>query len=432
MFEVKEKPKMVERAFLVGIQTPEMNAREGEELLAELAELVRSLEIGVVGSLLVNLREPKARFLVGGGKTEEILAAVKEHKADAIVFDEELTPAQQRNWEKESSLCVIDRQEVIIDIFGQRAQTKEATLQVELARMEYSLPRLKRAWTHLSRQRGGGGTVVRGQGETQLEADRRLVQTRIAKLKRELAEVRQHREIQRKQRLRRPVPTAALVGYTNAGKSSLLNSLTGAGVLVEDKLFATLDPTTRQCHLPDGQKVLLTDTVGFVRRLPHKLVDAFRATLEEALLADVLIHVVDLSSPDAEEHRQTTLSVLEELGADESKLVTVYNKIDAVGNLDEMERFRFLHREALFVSAHTKEGLPQLGEKIGQIIAGESLSVAVLIPYDKYDLVGKLHDLDAVTEQRNEDDGVYLECLIPPKFEPLVHDYLIEPVAGQR
>lgn len=423
---------MVERAFLVGIQTPEMSAREGEELLAELAELVRSLEIGVVGSLLVNLREPKARFLVGGGKTEEILAKVKELKADAIVFDEELTPAQQRNWEKESKLCVIDRQEVIIDIFGNRAQTKEATLQVDLARMEYSLPRLKRAWTHLSRQRGGGGTVVRGQGETQLEADRRLVQTRIAKLKRELAEVRQHREIQRKQRLRRPVPTAALVGYTNAGKSSLLNALTGAEVLVEDKLFATLDPTTRQFHLPDGQKVLLTDTVGFVRRLPHKLVDAFRATLEEALLADVLVHVVDLSSQDAEEHRETTLGVLAELGADESKLLTVYNKIDAVEDKDELERLRFLHREALFVSARTKEGLTGLGEKIGQIIAGETLSLAVLIPYDKYELVGKLHDLDAVTTQRNEDEGVYLECLLPPKFEPLIHDYIIDPVVGQR
>ena len=424
MFDVKEKPKMVERAFLVGIQNPDMNPREGEDLLEELAELVKTLGIGVVGSTLVALREPKARFLVGGGKTREILEAAKENKCDAIIFDEELTPAQQRNWEKESNLCVIDRQEVIIDIFGQRAQTKEATLQVELARMEYSLPRLKRAWTHLSRQRGGGGTVVRGQGETQLEADRRMVQTRIARLKKELAEVRQHREIQRKQRLRRPVPTAALVGYTNAGKSSLLNALTGAEVLVEDKLFATLDPTTRQCHLPDGQKILLTDTVGFVRRLPHKLVDAFRATLEEALLADVLLHVVDLSSPDAREHHQTTLGVLEELGADEKKILTVYNKIDLVEE-EKRNQFRLLLRKDLQVSAHTGEGLDLLRQKMGEVIAGKMNAYSLRIPYDQYEMVGKLHDLDAVSNQSNRDDAVYLEVILPEKYQSLIEGFIL-------
>lgn len=427
MFEVREKPKMVERAYLVGIQTPEMRPGEGENLVEELAELVRTLGIEVIAREVVTLRDPQPRFLVGQGKAEGIIAAAKAEKCDVIVFDHELSPAQQRNWETESKLCVIDRQEVIIDIFASRAQTKEASLQVNLARMQYSLPRLKRAWTHLSRQRGGGGTVVRGQGETQLEADRRMVKERIAKLKRELAEVRQHRDIQRQKRLRRPVPTAALVGYTNAGKSSLLNALTGATVGAEDKLFATLDPTTRQCFLPDGQKILLTDTVGFVRRLPHNLVDAFRATLEEAVLADVLLHVVDCSSPDAAAHQQTTLEVLRELGAEEKKILTVYNKIDRL--LPESTEGIFgvspvpVHR----VSARTGAGLPELMGAIGEVIAEDALTLDLLIPYDRYELVGRLHELDSVTSQENRDDGVYVHCVLPARqaspFQPFALDH---------
>lgn len=413
MFEVREKPKMVERAYLVGVQTPAMRPGEGESLLEELAELVRTLGIEVIAREIVPLREPQPRFLVGQGKTEAIIAAAKAEKCDVVVFDDELSPAQQRNWETESKLCVIDRQEVIIDIFAGRARTKEATLQVNLARMQYSLPRLKRAWTHLSRQRGGGGTVVRGQGETQLEADRRMVKERISKLKKELVEVRQHRDVQRQKRLRRPVPTAALVGYTNAGKSSLLNALTGSTVGAEDKLFATLDPTTRQCFLPDGQKVLLTDTVGFVRRLPHGLIDAFRATLEEAVLADVLLHVVDVSSPEAEAHQQTTLEVLRELGADEERILTVYNKVDRLPSSDRDNPFASLGPKSHRVSAHNGQGLTTLMTGIGRMIAEDAVALDLLIPYDRYDLVGRLHDLDSVTDQENRDEGVYLHCLLP-------------------
>lgn len=334
MFEIKEKPKMVERALLVGVYRRGDDERIARNLLDELAELTRTLGIGIVGDQLVRIQQPQPKFFVGSGKAEEICELARELQADVIVFDNELTPAQQRSWESHSKLCVIDRHEVILDIFAKRAQTKEARLQVALARMEYSLPRLTRAWTHLSRQ--GGGVGAKGEGETQLETDRRLVRKRIDKLKTELTEVRARRATQRKQRERVPVPHAAIVGYTNAGKSSLLKRMTEADVLVADKLFATLDTTTRRIELPNNRPLLLTDTVGFVRNLPHDLVDAFKATLEEAVLADFLIHVVDASQPDAIAFHKTTLDVLQELGAEEKPILTVFNKID----LAEPEQLR--------------------------------------------------------------------------------------------
>src|SRR3954462_1943462 len=265
------RPNILERAFLVGVQTSEMRDGEGAELLSELKELVENLRITVTRSTLVNLRRPTPALLLGSGKAEELIALAKEDGADVIVFDEALSPGQQRNWEEMSGLAVIDRQEVILEIFADRARTREAILQVALARMEYSLPRLTRAWTHLSRQRGAGS--MGGEGETQLEQDRRIVRDRITHLKAELASVVKQRDVQRRRRQRVPIPTTAIVGYTNAGKSSLLNQLTGAAVLAADKLFATLDPTTRQLELPDGRKLLVTDPVGFIRRLPHRLVE---------------------------------------------------------------------------------------------------------------------------------------------------------------
>ena len=239
---------------------------------------------------MLAIRKPQAKYLVGAGKAIDLIEEARLHDCDVIIFDNELTPAQQRNWEQaaEEKILVIDRQEVILDIFGTRAQTKEAVLQVELARLEYNLPRLKSAWTHLSRQRGGG-SVQRDAGETQLEMDQRMVRTQISKVKRELKTVIQHRHLQRKKRMTVPVPTCAIVGYTNAGKSSLLNKLTNSDILAEDKLFATLDPTSRRCPLPSGQPLIATDTVGFVRNLPHRLVDAFKATLEEAVVSNFLI-----------------------------------------------------------------------------------------------------------------------------------------------
>lgn len=429
MISAEEIQRKVTRALLVGVQMPSMKPHEGETLLEELKELVENLEIEVVDTVLVRLREPIPHFFTGKGKTAEIIAHAKEIGADCIVIDEDLSPTQQRNWESESKICVIDRREVILDIFADRAQTREAILQVGLARMQYSLPRLRRAWTHLSRQRGGN-TGARGQGETQLEADRRIVTDRIARFRRELKEVQQHRAVQRQKRMRIPIPTAAIVGYTNAGKSSLLNKLTQAGVLSEDKLFATLDPTTRQLTLPDGQTVLMSDTVGFIRRLPHTLVDAFKATLEEVVVADFLIHVIDVTNPDLEEHAKTTMSVLDEIGATGKRTITVFNKIDLRGDPERLRAIHMHHPDAAYVSAHTGEGLEELLGRITDIMHEMAHPVELLIPHDRHDVLGKLHSAGGVHKQDIRDEGVYVVGRFPAGLTGLINPFRMNQRAG--
>jgi GTP-binding protein HflX len=285
--------------------------------------------------------------------------------------------------------------------------------------MEYSLPRLKRAWTHLSRQRGKG--AMGGEGETQLEQDRRLVRDRIVKLKEELASVLQQREVQRRRRMRKPVPGVAIVGYTNAGKSSLLNKLTGAQVLAADKLFATLDPTTRQLVLPDGRTLLATDTVGFIRRLPHRLVEAFKATLEEVVVSDFIIHVLDVANPNVEHHFATTMEVLGELGAAEKPMIIAFNKVDAA-DPKTLAFMRAHHPEALFISVHTGEGLDRLLARCAELAIDDQLSADLLIPHDRYDVVAKLHQIGTVAEQETRDEGVFVRGRFPIKqralFEP--------------
>ena len=322
---------MVERAMLIGITLPEEQASNTRSLLDELRELVSTLGIEIKHERMIAIRKPQAKLLVGTGKADELVKEAQKYDCDVIVFDNELTPAQQRNWEEAAGgkILVIDRQEVILDIFGKRAQTKEAVLQVELARLEYNLPRLKSAWSHLSRQRGGGA-IQRDAGETQLELDQRMVRTQISRVKIQLRDVIQHRGTQRKKRMSVPIPTCAIVGYTNAGKSSLINKLCHSDILAEDKLFATLDPTSRRCPLPSGQALVITDTVGFVRNLPHRLVNAFKATLEEAIVSNFLIHLLDVGSPEIDAHARTTLELLNELGAKDKKIITVFNKIDAL------------------------------------------------------------------------------------------------------
>ncbi len=425
MFEVKEKPRMVERALLVGVETPQTGHTEAENLLEELRELVRNLRVHVVDSVIVRMKTPTPRLLLGAGKAAEIIKHARDLNCDCIVFDHELSPGQQRNWETESRLCVIDRQEVILDIFGERAHTREAVLQVDLARMEYNLPRLKRAWTHLSRQRGGGVTQ-RGEGEAQLELDQRMVRNRIARLKRELGDVVKQRAVQRKQRERIPVPTGAIVGYTNAGKSSLLNQLSGSGIYAANQLFATLDPTTRQLELPSGQKALLTDTVGFVRRLPHRLIDAFKATLEEAVVADFLVHVVDASTPAFEDHYQTTLAVLHELGADHKPTFVVFNKIDKIeGSAPRMLDFREEMHPILQVSAHTGTGLAALRAAIDAHLANKLTITELLIPYNRYDLISRLHDSGCIKEEKAQDQGVHIVGNIPSRLRNQVEPFLL-------
>ncbi len=400
-----DKPAKLERAFLIGVQTAEMSAGEGAELLAELRELVENLRINVARAELVTLRRPNPALLLGSGKSEELVALAKAEEADVIVFDEALSPAQQRNWEELSGMAVIDRQEVILEIFADRAHTREAILQVALARMEYSLPRLTRAWTHLSRQRGKG--AMGGEGETQLEQDRRIVRDRIAHLKEELAAVVRQRDVQRRKRQRVPVPTCAIVGYTNAGKSTLLNTLTGARVLAADKLFATLDPTTRQLELRGNQKVLVTDTVGFIRRLPHGLVDAFKATLEEVVVADFLVHVLDVTNPNVEHHHATTLAVLGELGAAGKTMLTVFNKVDAATPA-MLTRARRLAPDALFVSALSREGLDHLEDRCLELIAEAHQSTELLVPHARYDVIARLHAVGHVQSEEQLDEAVRL------------------------
>jgi GTPase len=416
-----DKPAKLERAFLVGVQTPEMDPGEASELLSELKELVENLRITVAHAELVNLRRATPSLLLGTGKAEEIIAAAKAADADVIVFDEALSPAQQRNWEELSGLAVIDRQEVILEIFSDRAHTREATLQVALARMEYSLPRLTRAWAHLSRQRGKG--KMGGEGETQLEQDRRIVRDRITHLKKELASVVQQRDVQRRKRQRIPIPTCAIVGYTNAGKSTLLNTLTGAQVLAADKLFATLDPTTRQLVLRGNQKLLVTDTVGFIRRLPHGLVEAFKATLEEVVVADFLVHVLDVTNPNVDHHHATTLAVLNELGAGDRTMVTVFNKVDAA-TPEMIAHARRLAPDGLLVSALTRAGLDKLEARCLELIAEAHSATELLVPHERYDVIARLHSVGHIQSEEQRDDGVLLRGRFPPTqaafFAPFV------------
>jgi GTP-binding protein HflX len=415
MIDTHESDHQVERALLVGAYTEGSARREAESLLEELAELVSTLGIPIVERMLVHHRENHARLLIGSGKAEEIAARVKELGCDVIVFDNELSPSQQRNWEELAGVTVIDRQEVILDIFARRAQTREARLQIELAQLEYSLPRLTRAWGHLVRQ--GGGIGARGEGETQLEQDKRRIRNAIDRCKRELETVRSTRATQRKDRQRTPVPNAAIVGYTNSGKSSLLRRLTGADVLIEDKLFATLDTTTRKVALPNHQPLLLTDTVGFVRRLPHRLVEAFRATLEEAALADFLIHLLDASQPEVVEFFNTTMAVLAELGADKRPMLVAFNKIDKITDPAALAALRCHFPDALFLSVKTGEGLEALIARMAEMVAAESATREFRIPQSESALIARLHREGRVLETHYEGDQVRLLATVPARLE---------------
>ena len=407
---------MVERAILAGFHFKGEDLSRSESLLVELEELVTTLGIPVKDRLLVSCSRPHPRLLATGGKAAEIVDRARAIDADVIVIDNDLAPNQQRSWEQLSGMCVIDREEVILDIFAERAMTREASLQVELARMEYSLPRLTRAWTHLSRQSGAGGTGLRGEGEKQLEVDRRIVRRRIDRLRSDLAAVRKRRATQRKERMRVPLPHAAIVGYTNAGKSSLLQRLTGANVLVEDKLFATLDTTTRKVRLPDGQSLLLTDTVGFVRRLPHRLVEAFKATLEEAVLADFRVHVIDASQPNALEFYETTMDVLDELGADRERVITVLNKIDLVEDRTHLAAFHSRFPQAACISARTGEGIDKLCHQLVDMLSLQVSRIEYAIPFNRSDLVSSLYDVGKVLSTEYEGTEVRVHAIVPNRL----------------
>src|SRR3954471_5987804 len=329
-----------ERALLIGLEQDGVSKWDLRDSMEELAELANSAGAHVVDTVTQKLQKPTAPYYIGKGKAELIKESFKDQHVTSVIFDDELSPAQGRNLENLLSRKVLDRTQLILDIFAQRARSREGRLQIELAQLQYLLPRLTRMWSHLSRQTGGIGT--RGPGETQLEVDRRRVQERIARLERELEGVRKVRNVQRQGRKRHQWPVAAVVGYTNAGKSTLLNLLTGADLVAENKLFATLDPTTRSFTLPNKQRVLLTDTVGFLRRLPHTLIESFKATLEEVSEADLLIHIIDLSHPRVDEQMAAVDSVVKELDAYGKQSLVVFNKIDQLAERDLVDGY--LHR----------------------------------------------------------------------------------------
>ena len=422
----KDNKRIVERAILVGFHDFIADPEETAEHLSELNELMRTLGIPVIKELNVSLRAPCPRFLLGSGKAEEIANLATELKADCIVFDNDLSPSQQRNWEKLTKLCVIDRQEVILDIFATRATTRESVIQVELARLQYSLPRLTRAWTHFSRQ-VGGKFGVKGAGEQQIEVDRRIIKTKISQLQKELKEVKQQRSTQRKMREKGSIPHAAIVGYTNAGKSCLLNAMTGSNVLVENKLFATLDPTTRHLTLPNRQTILLTDTVGFVRKLPHTLIEAFKSTLEEAVLADFIIHVLDISSKYSEEHWKTTLSVLKELGAGDKDVITVFNKTDIADDPVLKAKLKAMNPDGIFISAKTGSGIDALLAAIAHKTRDKTEIVKLRIPPTRHDMVSLAYKNGKVLSSVYQEDGVLdLAVSIPKSFRRNLEEFVVE------
>jgi GTP-binding protein HflX len=431
MFEVRQKPEMVERALLVRFYFDAREADEAESLLEELGELVKTLGIEVVDSVLPRCREMHKKFLCGTGKAAELCELAKAHECDVIVIDNGLAPSQQREWEKLADLCVIDREEVILDIFAKRAHTREARLQVELARMQYALPRLARMWGHLDREGGAGtgggqgGGAARGMGEKQIEVDRRLANMSIDRCKRELEAVRKQRKTQRKEREKLETPHAAIVGYTNAGKSSLLNKLSGADVMAKDMLFATLDTTTRRIDLPDGQPLLITDTVGFVRNLPHRLVEAFKATLEEAVLADFLIHVLDATSPEIERFHATTLEVLGELGAEDKQIVTVLNKIDLVEDAAALAALDHQFPGALRLSAITGQGLEDLLKACSAVLADRVRCRDYRIPQQRSDLVSLLHREAKVLSTNYEGDDILVRAVVPATIAGRLEEFLL-------
>ncbi len=403
----KELPEAPPPAYLVGVLEQHSSFAAAREYLEELRELVNTLGLPVCGEMVAPLRKINPKFYVGSGKLEEIRQNAASRGASLLIFDCELGPSQQRNIEKACSMEVYDRQEVILDIFARRAHTKEAVLQVELARNRYYLPRLTGAWSHLSRQRGGAlGT--RGEGEKQIEYDRRMVKKKIDILEEELERVRSRRATQRKERLRGPVSNCAIIGYTNAGKSTLLNTLTGSDVLVEDKLFATLDPTTRRLVLPDKTEVLLTDTVGFVRKLPHSLVEAFKSTLEEAVLADFILLVLDISSPYVHSHWETTLSVLNELNAADKPMIVAFNKCDLQKDPVVRAQIRAAAPDGIFISCTEKEGLDRLLQAISMHARRQTFIFRLEIPASRPDIIALLHEKGQIRESSWTDDGTFL------------------------
>lgn len=409
----RQRPQ--ERAILIGLETEGVSKWDLRDSMDELRELASSAGAEVVDSVTQKLQRPTAPYYIGKGKAELIRDSIQKQHVTSVIFDDELSPAQGRNLETLLSRKVLDRTQLILDIFAQRARSREGRLQIELAQLQYLLPRLTRMWNHLSRQTGGIGT--RGPGETQLEVDRRRVQERIARLERELEAVRKTRAVQRQGRKRHQWPVAAVVGYTNAGKSTLLNLLTGADLIAADKLFATLDPTTRSFTLPNKQRVLLTDTVGFLRKLPHTLIESFKATLEEVHEADLLIHVADLSHPRIDEQMEAVDNVIKELDAYGKQTLIVFNKIDNLADRDLVKAYLQRFPGSVAISARTGEGVADLVQALETALSAWRLRSRFQIPANESALIAEIHRVGHVLELSYEGDVALIVAHVPPHLE---------------
>ena len=410
------------RVFLVGVELKSRTAADVRESLDELEELAETAGTKIVGEGVQKMAVPVAATYIGPGKAEEFANDCKANGVDTVIFDDELSPAQTRNLEKIFGCKIMDRTALILEIFGQRARTREGKLQIEHAQLKYLLPRLTRFWSHLSRQRGSTGSIG-GEGESQLEADRRKLSERIEKIESELELVRRQRETQRAGRQRSEWPLASIVGYTNAGKSTLLNKLTGATVLAEDKLFATLDPTTRRLKLPTKQNVLLTDTVGFIKKLPHGLVEAFKATLEEVVQADLLLHVVDISHAQAEEQIDAVNTVLMEIGAAEKPVLMVFNKVDQLaGGVSPLMREKYPN--CVSISAKTGEGIAPLLAELGTQLRPIREFLDLRVPQEKAAIIARIHAVGQIVSSRYSGKNARFKVRIPPhlveEFAPFV------------
>lgn len=426
----------VEKALLVALDVGARGARGVGASLDELELLVDTAGSEAVGRVVQRRDHPDVATFVGRGKVSELKSLARDLGADAVIFDDELSPAQQRNLEEQLGVKVLDRTIVILDIFAQHASSREGKAQVELAQLSYLLPRLRGWGAALSRQAGGGGRAVgigtRGPGETQLEVDRRKLNRRISKLRRDLVEFEQTRRLKSKDRERRQAPTAALVGYTNAGKSTLLNRMTGADVLVADQLFATLDPTARRLELPDGRTAVATDTVGFVAKLPTQLVEAFKSTLEETLRADVLLHVVDAAHEQAEAQVLAVDRVLAEIGADRVPRLLVLNKAD-VAEADSLAALRREHPEAVVVSAATGEGVSSLVHRVAGALPPARRIVDALVPYSRAEVVAQIHREGEVLKREDLPEGTWLSANIERATFEAVADFAdADPWAAER
>jgi len=414
----------VQRALLVGVQLPDTTTETEEQSLDELALLTDTAGADPIDRELVKRTRLDPATFIGSGKAEELAALATALNIDVVIFDQGLTPAQQRNLQGIFHCDVVDREALILDIFAQHATSKVGAIQVELALLRYNLPRLRGKGTELAQQRAGVGTTMRGPGETKLETDRRRVLDRIAKLERQLKESAGHRETQRKRRRRNQVPQVSIVGYTNAGKSTLLNALTDAEALVQDQLFATLESTVRRLELPDSRPIVIADTVGFVRRLPHHLVEAFRSTLAEVTQSDLLVHLVDGTGEDPAGQIEAVEEVLLEIGASDVPQVLAMNKIDA---LDErgVTRLRNLWPGAVLVSARTGDGLDELQAAIAEALSADLVTLSLSVPYDRGDVVAAAHRIGEVIEEKHDAEGTILDVRVPQRATARFDEFVI-------